>query len=434
MANATENSVLWTNVMHSLMPASTFCIRILQLNQPTANEKVGRGSLKRLPRPLFMNSTNSNSSTKSPPLCLKPLPPIPSLPPPENAAKLLLDETITKPLEIVAGLIHQGTKVVLGGSSKAGKTWLLLDLALSVTTGTKFLRWETKKGRVLYLNFEIPGPFIKDRVQALVKRRQLDPPTDLVFWNLRGKAADFGVLVQQVIKQAEQENYVLIIIDPIYKLMAGKSENMAGGVGALCHQLERLAERTGAAVVYAHHFTKGAQGKKKPIDRLSGSGVFGRDADSIILFTDHTEPNCFTVDLVLRNLAPQESFVVEWNFPVMVERDDLEPEGENEQGNERARAMLSLLLTRPMTTGEWEVESKVCGISRATFFRMKAELMSSRHIVQNPNDKTWSVAAAVIETSDTHETVETNDTSETPEAEDEEADSIRLLPLVAGNE
>ena len=371
------------------------------------------------------------SSTK---FVINNLPPRSSLPPPENAAKVLLDDTITKPHEIVPGLIHQGTKVVLGGSSKAGKTWMLILLSLCVVSGKKFMRWFTKRGRVLYINLEIPGPFFKERVQAVVNHLQMDAPVDLDIWNLRGTAVELEVLMQQIIKQAGQENYVLIIIDPIYKLMAGKSENMAGGVGMLCHQLERLAERTGAAVVYAHHFTKGKQGKKKPIDRLSGSGVFGRDADTLILFTDHTEPNCFTVDLVLRNLAPQESFVAEWKYPVMVEREDLEPEGEDEQGNERAREMLSLLLTKPMTTSEWEVESKMNGISRATFFRMKAELMSCRHIVQNPNDKTWSVAAALIETSETHETVETPDTSETPEAEEEVTNSIGLLPLVAGQE
>ncbi len=38
--------------------------------------------------------------------------------------------------------------------------------------------------------------------------------------------------------------------------MIGKAENGACGVGVLCSQIERLAERSGAAVVYAHHFYK----------------------------------------------------------------------------------------------------------------------------------------------------------------------------------
>jgi hypothetical protein len=59
--------------------------------------------------------------------------------------------------------------------------------------------------------------------------------------NLRGKTADFDVLMQEIFKKCEKNDYALIILDPVYKLMVGKSENLAGGVGALCRQLERLA-------------------------------------------------------------------------------------------------------------------------------------------------------------------------------------------------
>ena len=62
------------------------------------------------------------------------------------------------------------------------------------------------------------------------------------------------------------------------------------------------------------------------MDRLSGSNVFTRDADTIITLTEHTERNCYTVEMVLRNFPQQRSFVVEWDHPVMVEREDLDPE------------------------------------------------------------------------------------------------------------
>lgn len=40
------------------------------------------------------------------------------------------------PPEIIHGVLHQGCKLVLGGSSKTFKSWTLLDLALSVATGS----------------------------------------------------------------------------------------------------------------------------------------------------------------------------------------------------------------------------------------------------------------------------------------------------------
>lgn len=334
------------------------------------------------------------------------LPKILALPRVVSAAELIADMQQIAPDEIVTGLIHQGTKVVLGGSSKAGKTWLLLDLALSVANGAKFLRWNTKKGRVLFLNFEIQSTFIRDRVQTLVKHRNYESTEGLDFWNLRGKAADFDALLKEIIEKCEENDYSMIILDPIYKLMVGKSEHMTSGVGSLCSKLERIAEGTGATVVYAHHFTKGNQSQKKAIDRLSGSGVFGRDADSIVLLTDHGTPNCFTVDLILRNLPPQESFVTEWQYPVMVEREDLEAEGGGEQDDARAHEMLNLLATGPMTTGQWEAAAKSQGIPRASFFRTKRKLKDSGLIIQNPKDKKWSVTVTVV----TSDTGDTNDT------------------------
>ena len=316
------------------------------------------------------------------------------LPDIKRADQLLGDHDLKIPPEIVEGLIHQGTKVILGGSSKAGKSWLLLHLALCVVTGRKFFRWLTKPGRVLYLNLEILAPFITARLQVLVNHCNLESPSNLHILNLRGVIADFDQLAQQIIELAENGNYSMIVIDPIYKLTPGKSENTAGGVGALCHKLERIAERTGAAVVYAHHFSKGKQTQKKAIDRLSGSGVYGRDADSMILLTDHTQPHCFTVDLILRNLPPQESFVLEWQYPVMVERPDLEPEGdEDAQTDKRGRQMLSLIQAEPMTTGEWEEKANQIGIPHATFFRIKTRLQDGGHIIRDRWDKTWSTPA-----------------------------------------
>ncbi|CAM6004952.1 unnamed protein product [Sphagnum balticum] len=339
-----------------------------------------------------MNPADNNSSIqKTTNFKILSHPQLPALPPLQNGAKILAANPIIKPVELVTGIIHQGTKVILGGSSKAGKTWLLLNLGLSVATGTDFLRWPVKSGRVLYLNFEIAEPFMVERLNTLAKQLNLTDLNNLDVWNLRGKTSNGDALLRQVLQITGQKQYTLIILDPIYKLMTGKSENTAGGVNALCHQLERLMESTGATIVYAHHYTKGRQNQKKAIDRLSGSGVFSRDADSIVLFTDHAEPGCFTVDMILRNFPPQPSFVMEWQFPVMVERRDLEPDGAN-QLSERTRQVLGLVAHLPMTTLEWQAAAQAQGIPRASFFRVMRELREANRVTMNSGGRQWSAA------------------------------------------
>jgi RecA-family ATPase len=170
---------------------------------------------------------------------------------------------LAAPGEIVSGLLHAGTKGVLASGSKAGKTWVLLDLAISVATGSQFLKWNTAAGKVLFINFEIHRTFIKGRLQIIKDRKQVANLDNLSVWTLRGQSADFDELLGDIIQRIQDEKYSLIVLDPIYKLMVGRSESTASGVGVLCHNIERLVEMTGAAVVYAHHFTKGLAGQKE---------------------------------------------------------------------------------------------------------------------------------------------------------------------------
>jgi len=247
------------------------------------------------------------------------------LPPIRNAAELLADETVVLPPEVIHGVLYQGQKCILGSSSKARKTWILLLMALCVATGKAFWKWPTTKGRVLYINFEIHEAFIKSRLQRLAKAMGVSDISGVDVWNLRGHAASLGHLLPDLIKSIGAGKYAVIIIDPIYKGLGGRDENSAGDISELCNELERLAVATGAAVVFACHYSKGNQAGKSALDRIGGSGVFGRDADTVLCLTAHNFPDAFTVDLILRNYPEQDPFVVAWEYPLMTVREDLNP-------------------------------------------------------------------------------------------------------------
>jgi AAA domain len=85
--------------------------------------------------------------------------------------------------------------------------------------------------------------------------------------------------------------HALVIIDPTYKLLGTADENSATDISALLNMVESLAVSTGAAVAMAGHFAKGNASAKESIDRISGSGVFARDPDSLIIFTKHEQEN-----------------------------------------------------------------------------------------------------------------------------------------------
>ena len=90
------------------------------------------------------------------------------------------------------------------------------------------------------------------------------------------------------------------------------------------NEVEALVQKTGAAAAFGAHYSKGNQAEKDPLDRISGSGVFARDPDTIMGLTAHEESGCFTVHSALRNFSGVEPFVVEWDFPLFTRRDDLD--------------------------------------------------------------------------------------------------------------
>jgi hypothetical protein len=232
------------------------------------------------------------------------------------------------PPQIIEGILHQGCKMILGGTSKSNKSWGLLDLALSVASGQPWWGRKCVKLPVVYINFELHNWAIAQRMVALCTARPdcKGMGDTLHLWNLRGHNADLTLLRPKLEEQLARHQFGLIILDPAYKVLGNRDENANGEIASLMNELEAMAQKTGAAVVVAHHFAKGDSTAKNAMDRMSGAGAWARDPDSIVVLTPHEEPDCFTVTSILRNLPQLPEFVLAWDFPLMRVARDLNPD------------------------------------------------------------------------------------------------------------
>ena len=243
-------------------------------------------------------------------------------------AKDFLKEDMPDTPELIHGLLSQGAKMMLSGPAKVGKTWLLLDLATAVCSGTPWLGFSTTQGRVLYINLELRDCKLHERLKSILGARGLpeDDMGGLDVLNRRGLNTSLEFIPEQLAPQISHDEYALIIIDPIYKLLGDRDENNVSAVTGMVNGLEALAKETGAAVLFAHHFAKGNQAGKEGMDRPSGSSVFARDPDTGLVITPHKEKDCFTVEAsILRDFPPIEPFVIRRNFPVSVRDDTIDP-------------------------------------------------------------------------------------------------------------
>lgn len=204
------------------------------------------------------------------------------LPDPESLASVWDNLPDLAPC-LIDNVLRKGHKMLISGPSKAGKSFLQIELCIAIAEGRTWLGWQCARGKVLYVNLELDRASCLHRFRDVYKTLGWDARNlkNIDIWNLRGKSAPMNVLAPKLIRRAAKNNYIAIIIDPIYKVITG-DENSAEQMALFCNQFDKICTELGAAVIYCHHHSKGSQGGKKSMDRASGSGVFARDPDAML--------------------------------------------------------------------------------------------------------------------------------------------------------
>lgn len=164
------------------------------------------------------------------------------------------------------------------------KTWLLLDLAVSVATGKPFLGQYAVNGPgpVLFIQQEDPFPLLVSRLSTILNLGEIeqvgdeysfkDPHAMLdmpIYWHpsrvLHVDNKDAIAGLQQVVSQIKP---VLVIIDPLYSVIRADDFGASGAQDMLA--FKRMRDEYKCSFMIAHH-TKKAMGQTRERDNLWGS-------------------------------------------------------------------------------------------------------------------------------------------------------------------
>lgn len=294
-----------------------------------------------------------------------------------------------EPPQIVRGVLRAGQIAMLSASSKAGKSWALLASAFAVATGGTWFGWEAAQGRVLYINCELTDYDLEVRLKRLADAMGINGiPDGLDVWHLRGLSVSLSNILPDILRRQEDKgHYALILPDPLYRFGQGRDENDNGVQAVTMGELGELAERTSAAVIVAHHFSKGAQAGKEHLDRASGAGMFARAPDTIMTLTAHEEPNCYALETTCRSFAKPDPVVVRWQYPLWELADELDPADLRRQPGRSPRFtvkdVVSLLPAEGLTHGDWRAKAEAeLGCKRTTFNTRLAQAKDAGLVVQ----------------------------------------------------
>ena len=211
---------------------------------------------------------------------------------------------IPSPTWLIEGVLVEGSYAMLYGPSKTYKSFVALDMALSVAAGFALdTAWPTVlQGEVIYVAGEgrsqtpkrmrawasvhfggvpVPGFYILDPIPSV-----LDDP------------APFMALLAHCPKLR------LVVLDTVGRSMAGADENSQDDAGRFS-KLVALIQATGAAVLAIHHC--GKDDRKGP----RGSTVFYADADTVLSTEDAGD---FTVRLTME----KQKDAPEWDRPKLL--------------------------------------------------------------------------------------------------------------------
>jgi hypothetical protein len=159
---------------------------------------------------------------------------------------------------LIKGLLDQGAMTVLYGASNVGKTFVAMDLAYHVASGTPYAGMKTEKGCVIYVAAE-GGRGAKRRVRALRDKYQAQGVQFLLLpssVDLRRPDADLKPLVSAI--QALGVPVMLIVIDTLSRAMAGGDENSSVDMGFIVNHFDALRAYTSAHLLVVHHSGKNA--------------------------------------------------------------------------------------------------------------------------------------------------------------------------------
>lgn len=221
---------------------------------------------------------------------------------------------------VIDGLSREGETCNITADSKIGKSWLVYGLALSITTGRKWLdRFETRRGKVLLIDNELHPSTLAHRIPRVAEAMGIhisEYENELEVVSLRGRIRSLADLALDM-EVIEPHTYQAIILDAKYRFVAiGQSENDNAAETLFYNKVDQIADKTRAALILIHHTSKGSQSDKKVTDVGSGAGAQSRAADCHLIMRPHEESGVVVVEAAVRSFKPVEPLAIRWEFPL----------------------------------------------------------------------------------------------------------------------
>lgn len=213
------------------------------------------------------------------------------------SAAWLMDQEFPPINYAVEGIVPEGLTII-AAPPKLGKSWLVLDIALTVSAGAVALgAIEVQRRPVLYMALEDGPRRLQNRLQKL---GAIIGGDDLHFITDAG-TDPLGIIGTFIHRHADRKP--LVIVDTLGKIKGIYNGNDAyahdyAQAAALKHQADQVP---GSSVLVVHHTNKGA--KDDFVDSVSGTHGIAGAADTILTLTRSRNDGAGILNVTSRDAA-----------------------------------------------------------------------------------------------------------------------------------
>ena len=234
---------------------------------------------------------------------------------------------------LIQSIWGQAAVGIIGGAPKCCKSWLGLDMAVSVASGTPCLgRFPVQlAGRSLVFMAEDALPAVRQRIEAICAFRQINME-HLELYAITASALRLDLETDQKRLCATLETLKprLLILDPLVRLHR-LDENSAADISRLLGFIRELQRTFNTAIVLVHHASK--KHRAQPGQALRGSSDLHAFGDSNAYLA--RKNNRIVLTLEHRTAKPPDPFEME----LISQNDGSTTHLEIVAGNEKNRAM-----------------------------------------------------------------------------------------------
>jgi 5S rRNA maturation endonuclease (ribonuclease M5) len=158
------------------------------------------------------------------------------------------------PTWLIHGVLQSNTNSCLSAAHASFKSFLALDMALSVATGRQWCGRDVIQGNVIYVCAE-GASGMKARVLVWCHDKNIEPPENLHFIDDAVQAIESKDR-DDLRKSLGKLKPVLIVLDTLSLCALGLEENASKDMNLFMDGVKKIQDQTGAHVLLVHHHSK----------------------------------------------------------------------------------------------------------------------------------------------------------------------------------